>query len=70
MGHRTSVALEDAFWEALDGLARADGKSLPKLIGEVDAQRLRTTPPPGLASALRVYVLGRARLQSAGGGET
>ena len=69
VGHRTSVALEDAFWDALEDFARADGKSLPALIGEVDARRLQSSPAPGLASAIRVYVLGRARLESAGGGE-
>lgn len=70
MGHRTSIALEDAYWDALAAIARADGKSLPALIGEVDAQRLKSAPPPGLASALRVYVLGRTRLALDGGGET
>lgn len=69
MGHRTSVALEDAFWEALESLAAADRRSLPALIGEVDALRLKSTPTPGLASALRVYVLDRTRRNSADGGE-
>lgn len=61
MGHRTSIALEDAFWEVLDASARADGRSLPSLIGEIDVQRLKSSPPPGLASALRVYALARVR---------
>jgi predicted DNA-binding ribbon-helix-helix protein len=58
-GHRTSISLEPAFWDALERLALADGKSLPSLIGEVDRRRLLETPPPGLASALRVYALER-----------
>jgi predicted DNA-binding ribbon-helix-helix protein len=58
-GHRTSVSLEDAFWRALEKLAAIDGCSLPKLISEIDRTRMKEMPPPGLASALRVYVLKR-----------
>jgi len=56
-GHRTSVSLEAEFWGALEMIARTDGKPLPGLIYEVDRARLQQAPPPGLASALRVYVL-------------
>lgn len=56
-GHRTSVALEAEFWEALAALAAARGASLPALVAEVDAARDPTRP---LASALRVFAL-RAR---------
>ncbi|MEM8935985.1 MAG: ribbon-helix-helix domain-containing protein [Pseudomonadota bacterium] len=59
-GHRTSLALEPEFWAALERLALEDGRSLLALVSDVDAERLRTAPPPGLASALRVYVLKRA----------
>ncbi|MBI1365627.1 MAG: aryl-sulfate sulfotransferase [Alphaproteobacteria bacterium] len=59
-GHRTSIALEPAFWEALERLAKRDGRSLPQLIAEIDRARLAETPPPGLASALRVYALKRS----------
>ncbi len=58
-GHRTSVSLEDEFWTALEKFADEDARSLPKLIYEVDRERMKQTPPPGLASALRVYVLRR-----------
>lgn len=58
-GHRTSISLEDEFWDALDAFAKADERSLPKLIYDIDRARMKRTPPPGLASALRVYVLGR-----------
>jgi predicted DNA-binding ribbon-helix-helix protein len=59
--HRTSIALEAPFWDSLEAFAREDGRSLPQLIAEVDADRLRQSPPPGLASALRVYALARVR---------
>lgn len=53
-GHRTSVALEPAFWCALEDLAAQNHKSLAGLITTVDATR---TPAVGLASALRLTVL-------------
>lgn len=56
-GHRTSISLEPAFWEALDRIAARQGSSLPGLVAEVDRCRLLQTPAPGLASALRVYAL-------------
>ncbi len=58
-GHRTSVSLEDEFWRVLEEFAASDDRSLPQLISEVDRIRIKETPPPGLASALRVYVLRR-----------
>lgn len=56
-GHRTSVSLEDAFWDALKEFAEADNKSLPELVGEIDSRRSGA----GLSSAIRVYVLVRVR---------
>ncbi len=58
-GHRTSIALEAEFWAALDDFSETDGRSLASLIDRVDRDRLKQNPPPGLASALRVYVLRR-----------
>jgi predicted DNA-binding ribbon-helix-helix protein len=58
-GHRTSVSLEDAFWQELATLAAARGLTLGALIAEVDHAR----PGPGdnLSSALRLYVLQELR---------
>ncbi len=53
-GHRTSVALEPAFWEALAALARRRGLSLAALVALEDAAR---EPGTGLASHLRVAAL-------------
>lgn len=59
-GHRTSVALEPAFWAALEAMAGRRGISLAALVAEVDAAR--ADPPRPLASALRVFALeGRDR---------
>ena len=51
-GHRTSVSLEDAFWEVLKELADRRGVSLNQLVAEVDEGR-----SGNLSSALRVYAL-------------
>ncbi|MBU2958245.1 ribbon-helix-helix domain-containing protein [Paracoccus sp. C2R09] len=53
-GHRTSVSLEDAFWNALNVEARARGTTRALLIGQVDHAR---PPEVGLATALRLFVL-------------
>jgi predicted DNA-binding ribbon-helix-helix protein len=60
-GHRTSIALEAEFWDALEAFAAADKRTLPALINSIDRNRLKQTPPPGLASAIRVYVLKRVQ---------
>ena len=55
-GHRTSVSMEQAFWDSLKQIAASDGRSLGALIEEVDRDRAGN-----LSSALRVYVLRRLR---------
>ena len=57
-GHRTSVSLEDAFWQAFRDIADAQGKPINVLAAEIDADRGLET---GLASAIRVYVLNTYR---------
>ena len=59
-GHRTSVALEEAFWTALSRMADARGQSLSALVAAADSTR---GPDQPLASALRVMAL----LANAGG---
>ncbi len=53
-GHRTSVALEDAFWDELLAIARERGLSLAALVAEIDKAR---GGPGNLSSAMRLYVL-------------
>ena len=55
-GHRTSVSLEDIFWDQFRKIADQDGKTINGLAAEIDEGRGEI----GLASALRVYVLERA----------
>lgn len=56
-GHRTSVALEPEFWDALDMLAVTRGQTLIALVAAEDALR---DPARSLASALRVLALSAA----------
>jgi predicted DNA-binding ribbon-helix-helix protein len=55
-GHRTSVSLEDEFWDALRALAATDGVPINALVAQIDADRGLET---GLASAIRLFVLRR-----------
>ncbi|WP_083659907.1 ribbon-helix-helix domain-containing protein [Acuticoccus yangtzensis] len=55
-GHATSVALEPAFWDALQLWAHDEGRSLAALIASIDRGREEGS----LASALRLAVLAYA----------
>ena len=62
-GHRTSVALEQEFWDALMRMAQARGISLSALVAAADAARGADRP---LASALRVMALVEGGVARAG----
>ena len=53
-GHRTSVSLEDDFWNALRDIARENDRPINDLVAEIDKNRGVSM---GLASAIRVFVL-------------
>lgn len=57
-GHRTSVTLEAAFWQAFRDIADARGIGLNALAAEIDAARGADC---GLASAIRLHVLAHYR---------
>jgi predicted DNA-binding ribbon-helix-helix protein len=68
-GHRTSVSLEQAFWDALRMIADARGLSVAAVVAEVDAANGRLPGPDraaNLSSALRVHVLEQARAGALG----
>jgi predicted DNA-binding ribbon-helix-helix protein len=52
-GHKTSVSLEDAFWEGLKEIAKTPRKTLSDLVGSIDTDRKH-----GNLSSLRLFVLG------------
>lgn len=53
-GHRTSVSLEPAFWQAFRDMAAQRGISINQLAVQIDETR---DPEQGLASAIRVVIL-------------
>jgi predicted DNA-binding ribbon-helix-helix protein len=52
-GHRTSISLEQPFWEALREIAGHRNLSLAQLVAAIDTARGRTN----LSSAVRVHIL-------------
>ena len=60
-GHKTSVSLEEAFWEGLKDIAKDQRKSLSELVGVVDTDR----KDGNLSSALRLFVLSHYQAQAA-----
>ncbi|MEE9433694.1 MAG: ribbon-helix-helix domain-containing protein [Sphingorhabdus sp.] len=56
-GHQTSISLEPVFWNMLKKAAQTRGRALSALVAEIDAERIRSETPPGLASALRVWLI-------------
>jgi predicted DNA-binding ribbon-helix-helix protein len=59
-GHRTSVSLEQAFWDALSAIARERGRPIQALVGEIDAAR----GAQNLSSAIRVFVLAETQVKA------
>jgi predicted DNA-binding ribbon-helix-helix protein len=53
-GHKTSVSLEDEFWNGLKQIARSRGMTVTELIAAIDGNRQRAN----LSSAIRLFVLG------------
>jgi predicted DNA-binding ribbon-helix-helix protein len=58
-GHKTSISLEPLFWELLKLAAEQDGLPLNALVARIDAARLKAGTPPGLGSALRLWLAAR-----------
>ena len=60
-GHRTSVSLEQPFWDMLQDIAACRGQSLASLVQMIDKER-----NGGLSSALRLFVLAELTQNTAG----
>lgn len=58
-GHKTSISLEPVFWEMLRAAAEEEGLAVSALVARIDAERIRAETPPGLASAIRVWLVAR-----------
>jgi len=58
-GHKTSVSLEDQFWNSLKEIAGQRGITLAELVATIDRNRNHAN----LSSAIRLFVLGVYRDQ-------
>lgn len=61
-GHKTSVSLEQEFWEGLREIAALQKQKLTTLVLKIDQNR----DGANLSSAIRVFVFNRLRGQVAG----
>ncbi|HZT26173.1 MAG TPA: ribbon-helix-helix domain-containing protein [Pseudolabrys sp.] len=62
-GHKTSVSLEEPFWNAVREIAGAQHMTVSSLLRQIDVERRQGN----LSSAIRVYVLESIRSQLANG---
>ena len=58
-GHKTSVSVEDEFWNSLKEIARERNMTLGALVAAIDRDREHAN----LSSAIRLFVLGFYRDQ-------
>jgi len=59
VGHKTSVSLEDAFWNGLKDIAKKYDMNLSDIVADIDSRRCYGN----LSSAIRLFVLEQARGQ-------
>jgi predicted DNA-binding ribbon-helix-helix protein len=59
-GHKTSVSLEQPFWNIVREIADAEHKTVSALLRQIDESRRHTN----LSSAVRIFVLKRVRAQA------
>lgn len=59
-GHKTSISLEPLFWDQLKSAAAREGVPINALVARIDAERIAAPTPPGLASAIRLWLAQRA----------
>ena len=52
-GHKTSVSLEEAFWNGMKEISGEHSMTLSDLVGEIDTKRQQGN----LSSAIRLFVL-------------
>jgi predicted DNA-binding ribbon-helix-helix protein len=56
-GHKTSISLEPLFWDLLKQAAQAEGLPISALVARIDAERIKAPVPPGLAGAIRLWLV-------------
>lgn len=63
-GHKTSISLEPLFWDWLGEAAAAQGIPVNALVARIDAERITAPVPPGLAGAIRIWLVSQLRASS------
>src|SRR5258707_9769538 len=61
-GHKTSVSLEEAFWNSMKEISHERSVTLSELVGEIDTARQQGN----LSSAIRLFVLDHFRTLAVG----
>jgi len=56
-GHKTSISLEPLFWTMLKEAAAREGIAMAQLVTRIDGERIKAQPAPGLAGAIRVWLV-------------
>ena len=59
-GHRTSISLEPLFWDMLRAAAERERLPINALVARIDAERIKSPTPPGLAGAIRIWLVANA----------
>ncbi|RXZ64578.1 ribbon-helix-helix domain-containing protein [Pelagerythrobacter rhizovicinus] len=59
-GHKTSISLEPLFWDMLRAAAEREGVPLNALVARIDEERIQAEQPPGLAGAIRLWLVASA----------
>ena len=60
-GHQTSVSLEPLFWDMLKQAAAREGVAMAQLVARIDGERIKADPAPGLAGAIRIWLVAREK---------
>lgn len=58
--HKTSISLEDEFWNGVRAIADRKNMKLTELLAQIDSERNHSN----LSSAIRVFVLNETRAQA------
>ncbi len=66
-GHKTSISLEPLFWDMLRSAALREGVPLNALVARIDVERIASSTPPGLAGAIRIWLVSNRLDQDAEG---
>lgn len=64
-GHKTSVSLEEAFWNGMKEISGLRNMTLSELVGEIDNNRQQGN----LSSAIRLFVLDHFKNRAANSSE-